>query len=297
MERRDFIRNGFIAVIGVGISGLFKGRGERLLFAENGSSEIFTAKGGDIQSLTERVVEGLGGMGKFVRSGSKVVIKPNIAWNRPPEKAATTHPEVVAALVTLCRKCGASEVVVTDNPCNPWNATYVTTGIQEAAERAGAVVRPPLKFRRVSIPGAEILKEAEVLEDVLNADIVINVPIVKVHGGSKVTIAMKNLMGVVKDRGFFHSTDLHRCIAEISRYVKPALTVLDATRILLTKGPQGDGDVRQTGMVAAGTDFVALDAYGSGLLGVNPQSVPHITIGSSMNLGISDMSRIKVRNV
>ncbi len=297
MNRRDFIRKGSIAVAGLGISGLFKGRGDGLLFADEGFSEIVSAKGDDIQGSTVKVIDALGGMGKFVKRGAKVVIKPNIAWDRSPEDAATTHPEVVAAIVTLCKKCSPAEVVVTDNPCNKWNVTSVTTGIKEAAEKAGAIVRAPLQFRKVTIPDAQVLTEAEILEDVLNADVVINVPVVKVHSGAKVTVAMKNLMGVVKDRGFFHRTDLHRCIAEISRYVKPALTVIDATRILLTRGPQGPGEVKHLGIVAGGTDFVALDAYGSGLLGVNPQSVPHITIASSMNLGISDMSRIKVRNV
>ncbi|MBN1445008.1 MAG: DUF362 domain-containing protein [Candidatus Omnitrophica bacterium] len=297
MERRDFIKRGVITIIGLGFSGIFKGRNKGSLFAEEGFSEIAVARGGSVKDLTARAVNGLGGMAKFVKKGSKVVIKPNIAWNRVPEKAATTHPEVVAALVTLCRECGAGEVVVTDNPCNPWNATCVTSGIKEAAEKAGAIVNTPLKFKKVTIPGAQVLKEAEVLEDVLNADMVINVPVVKVHGGARVTIAMKNLMGVVRDRGFFHRTDLHLCIAEISRYVRPGLTVLDATRILLTKGPQGDGEIKQTGIVAAGTDFVALDAYGSGLLGIDPQSVRHITIASSMKLGIADMAKVKIKNV
>ncbi len=297
MERRDFIRNSFLTVIGLGFSSVFKGRGNGFLFAEDGVSEIVAAKGGDIYSSTKKVIDGLGGMAKFVRRGSKVVIKPNIAWNRTPEQAATTHPEVVTALVRLCLECAPAQVVVTDNPCNPWKVTSVTSGIKEAAEKAGAIVRAPQKFRKVVIPDAQVLKEAEVLEDVLNADVVINVPVVKVHGGARITAAMKNLMGVVKDRGYFHRTDLHRCIAEISGYVKPALTVLDATRILLTRGPQGPGEVKQTGIIAAGKDFVALDVYGAELLNVNPQNVPHIAIAASMNLGTADKSKIRVRNV
>ena len=297
MERRDFIRNSFLAVAGLWGASIFKSRGGGLLFGDEGFSEIFVAKGADIRSMTGRVIESLGGMSRFVKRGSRVVIKPNIAWDRTPEQAATTHPDVVAELVRLCKACNPAEVVVTDNPCNPWNVTSVTTGIKEAAEKAGAVVRAPQKFRKVTIPGAQVLKEAEVLEDVLNADVVINVPIVKVHSGAKVTVAMKNLMGVVKDRGYFHRTDLHRCIAEINGYVKPSLTVLDATRILLTRGPQGPGEVKTAGIVAAGTDFVALDVYGSGLLNVNPKDVPHISIASAMNLGISDTDKIRVKNI
>ncbi len=298
MERRQFIKNGLLAVAGLSISGLVRREGRGVISAEEVHPEIFVAKGGNPEELTNRVINGAGGMSKFVRRGNKVVIKPNIAWNRTVEQGANTHPEVVATLVKLCKKAGASEVVVIDNPCNPWNVTYVTTGIKEATERVGGVVRPPLKFRKVVIEGARILKEAEVLEEVLDADVLINVPVAKVHGGAKVTISMKNLMGVVKDRGFFHRNDLHRCIAEINSYIRPALCVVDATRVLLTSGPQGPGIVNKMGVVAAGTDFVAIDAFGTKeFLGKNILDIPHICIASEMKLGISDLARVKIKNL
>ena len=298
MERREFIRNGILTVAGLSFTGIFGRQGRGLLTAAEAGAEISVAKGGNAGQLTERVIKGVGGIGRFVKPGSKVLIKPNIAWNKTPEQAANTNPEVVAALVKMCKKAGASQVIVIDNPCNPWAVTYVTTGIKEAVEKAGGTIRPPLKFRKVSLPGTSVLKEAEILEEVLDADVMTNVPVAKVHGGARVTIAMKNLMGVVKDRGFFHKNDLHRCIAEINHYLRPSLTVVDATRVLLTRGPQGPGLVNELGIMAAGTDFVALDAFGTKeFLEKNISDIPHIKIAAEMNLGIQDLSRVKIKNV
>lgn len=297
MKRREFIRNGALTIAGLGVSTLFGGRGKGILMAAEAGSEIAVAKGGTPENLTVKAVNGVGGMGSFVKTGDKVVIKPNIAWNRTPEQAANTHPEVVSTLIKLCKKAGASEVLVIDHPCNPWKVTYVTSGIGKAVETAGGTMRPPIKFRKVAINGTKLLKEAEVLEEVLDADVLINVPVAKVHGSSKATIAMKNLMGVVKDRGYFHRTDLHRCIAEINYYIRPALTVVDATRVLLTRGPQGPGVVNELGIVAAGTDFVALDAFCTKLLDLNISDVAHIQMGAEMKMGISDLSRVRIKNL
>ena len=297
MRRREFLKKSFILIGGLGLSKFFRFSRE---IAEGGerTSEIFVAKGENPEEITFRAVKGAGGIERFVKRGSKVVIKPNIAWNRRPEQAANTNPLVVKALVSMCKQAGASEVVVIDHPCNPWKVTYSVSGIKRCVEEAGGIMKPPSRYRKVYISGTKILKSAEVLEEVLDADVVINVPVVKVHGSrARVTISMKNLMGVVKDRGFFHRTDLNRCIAEIAYYIKPPLTVIDATRILLTRGPQGPGQVKETQIVAAGTDFVALDAFGTKLLGKNPEEVPHIQIAKEMGLGESDLSKIKIRYV
>ncbi|HRR96872.1 MAG TPA: DUF362 domain-containing protein, partial [Candidatus Ratteibacteria bacterium] len=268
MERREFLKRTFLAIAGFEISRHLKFG--KLSYAQSKGSEIYVAKGGNPEENTYRAIKGVGGIEKFVKRGNKVVIKPNIAWSRTPEQAATTNPDVVLGIVKLCKKAGASEVIVIDNPCNPWQVTYKISGIAEVVEKGGGIMKPPIKFKQVNIEGTKILKNAEILEEVLDSDVFINVPIVKVHGGSKVTIGMKNLMGIVKDRGFFHRTDLHRCIAEITYYIKPSLTIMDATKILLTMGPQGPGVVKDIGIVAAGTDIVSLDAYGTKLLGQDP---------------------------
>ncbi len=295
MKRREFLKSSFLFIAGLSFSNFFKKRKD-ITFAEEKESEIFIGKGENFEEVTEKVIEKMGGIGKFVKKGEKVVIKPNIAWNRTPEQGANTHPDVVSAIVKLCKKVGAKEVIIIDNPVNNWNVTYVVSGIKDSVEKAGGILKPPTEWLRVYI-GGEVLKEAEVLKDVVESDVLIDVPVVKVHGGGVVTIAMKNFMGIVKDRGYFHRTDLHKCIAEITKYILPKtkLIVLDATRIMLTRGPQGPGELKELNMVIAGTDIVALDAYGSILLGKKPEQVPHIKIGSEMGLGTMNLDKIKIR--
>lgn len=296
MDRKEFLKNSLVATCG-----LFLAKYSRIFStaeARTVKSTIYVSKNKNPSEMLSAVVNSMGGIEKFVKKGSKVVIKPNIAWNRTPAQAATTNPEVVASLVKMSIAAGASSVIVTDNPCNPWQTVCVTTGIKDAVEKAGGTMKGPSKFKKVEIPSGVVLKKAEVLEDILDADVVINVPVVKVHGSqAKITISMKNLMGVVKDRGYFHRTDLNQCIADISSFVKPALTVIDATRILLTKGPQGPGLVKETKTVFAGTDFVALDAFGATLLGINPADVRHIQISRKMGLGEGDLSKVNIKYV
>lgn len=297
MDRKEFLKTGIIAAFGLFTSKYFRFSPVSSEAAQV-KPEIFVSKDGSPAAMTEKVVKALGGIKKFVKKGNKVVIKPNIAWNRTPDQAATTHPEVVAALVKMCVEAGASSVIVTDVTCHPWKTTFVTTGIKDAVETCGGIMKAPEKFVKVQIPQGVVLKEAEILEDILNADVVINVPVVKVHGSNaKVTISMKNWMGAVKDRGFFHRTDLNQCIADISSFLKPAFTILDATRILLTNGPQGPGNVKEARTIAGGFDFVALDAFGANLLGINPLEVRHIQIANKMGLGESDLSKVKISYV
>jgi len=294
MKRREFLKSSFLFIAGLSFFNILKGRKD-IVFAGNKDSEICIGKGENFEEVTKRVVEKLGGIERFVKRGAKVVIKPNIGWNRTPEQGANTHPDVVSALVKLCKKAGAREVVVIDNPVNQWNVTYITSGIKEAVEKANGIMKPPAEWVTVNVNG-EILKEAEVLKDVVECDVLIDVPVVKIHGGGVVTLAMKNFMGIVKDRGYFHRTNLHRCIAEITKYISPKtkLIVLDATRIMLTNGPQGPGEMKELNTVIAGTDIVALDSYGATLLGKKPEQVPHIKIGAEMGLGTMNLDRIDI---
>jgi uncharacterized protein (DUF362 family) len=294
MKRREFLKSSFLFIAGLSFFNILKGRKD-IVFAGNKDSEICIGKGENFEEVTKRVVEKLGGIERFVKRGAKVVIKPNIGWNRTPEQGANTHPDVVSALVKLCKKAGAREVVVIDNPVNQWNVTYITSGIKEAVEKANGIMKPPAEWVKVNVNG-EVLQEAEVLKDVVECDVLIDVPVVKIHGGGVVTLAMKNFMGIVKDRGYFHRTNLHRCIAEITKYILPKtkLIVLDATRIMLTNGPQGPGETKELNTVIAGTDIVALDSYGATLLGKKPEQVPHIKIGAEMGLGTMNLDRIDI---
>ena len=243
------------------------------------------------KALTARALSALGGMERFVSKGDVVWIKPNIAWNRAPELAACTNPDVVATLTHLCREAGAKKVKVGDHTCHEARQCYANSGIESAAKQAGAeiVYLDPNRFRDVAL-GGERLETWPLYPEILEADLVINVPIVKHHGLSRGTLAMKNYMGVIGGRRSTWHQDLGPCLVDITRYMKPRLTVLDAVRILTDHGPQGGdpADVKLLGVVAAGTDIVALDAFGAELLGHDPRSFDSIRLAEEAGLGRSD---------
>ena len=180
-------------------------------------------------------------MGRFVSKGNVVFVKPNIAWDRRPEQAACTNPDVVAALVEMCFQAGAKRVAVSDNPCNSAQRTFPRSGIQSAAEKAGAqcYFMDERKFRKMAINGARVLKEWEIYRDVVEADRVINVGIVKQHSLTGAVLGMKNLMGVAGGaRNRFHQ-DIANTVADLAGFIKPQLVVLDAVRVLAANGPDG----------------------------------------------------------
>ncbi len=252
--------------------------------------------------LVRAAVDALGGMKKFVKPGNTVVLKPNIAWARKPEQAANTNPEVVAEVVRLCKAAGAREVKVIDHLIDPGEATVLKmSGIGPAAQAAGARVISAgslAMYQRVSIKRGKTLKTADVLRDLMRADVWINLPIAKVHSGTGVTLGCKNLMGVVWDRGAWHqSASLDQCIADFAVQFRPKLVILDAVKVLLTNGPKGPGKTASPGIVVAGTDPLAVDSFGVTLLGRKPQDIGHIKLAYAAGVGEMRLDRIKVRNV
>lgn len=241
--------------------------------------------------LTRSSIEAIGGMGRFVSRGDIVWVKPNIGWNRAPELAANTNPAVVAALVELCYEAGAKRVKVGDHACHNPKQTYRSSGIEAAAKEAGALVvqLDENRFRNVALGGA-LLDEWLLYPEIIESDLVINVPIAKHHGLSQATLCMKNLMGVIGgNRGAWHQ-NLPACLCDLAGYLKPRLSVLDGVRLLTDHGPQGGNplDVKRADTVAAGADMVALDAFGAGLLGHEPLSLPTIRAAAEAELGVAD---------
>lgn len=259
---------------------------------------LAVASGEDPAKNVRAAVDALGGIEKLVRKGDFVVIKPNIAWNRPPEMAATTNPKVVAELVKMCREAGAGRVLVVDHIIDrPAEAVLGLTGIGEAAANAGAeVATAPNEsdYRSIEIPKGRVLKSDTCIKDILKADVFINAPIAKVHGSSKLTLGMKNLMGCNWDRQSWHQSDLAQCIADYSTAVRPDLVILDANRILTSNGPKGPGQTRDVRKVIAGVDPVAVDAYGATLFGMKPAEVPYIRTAAEMGVGEIDLTKVKV---
>lgn len=298
MKRRELLRR-----LGLGVAAV--GLGQVTLGQKAGRQQqpvVVVAEKDKPAELVRKAIKALGGMSRFVKKGNRVLIKPNIAFARPPEGAANTNPEVVAELVQLCFEAGAKEVIVLDYTLDPARITYEMSGIAKAAEAKGArvVYVSPRDFVPIEVPKGKILSayDVRVLKQVLDADVFINVPIAKTHGSARLTLGMKNLMGIIQDRGAWHrSGDLHQCIADFVTAVKPHLTVIDAIRILASGGPKGPGRVEQKDTIIASTDIVAADAYATTLFGLTPNDVPHIIKAAELGVGVADLKRVKIVKV
>jgi uncharacterized protein (DUF362 family) len=256
-------------------------------------SKLAVAEGDDPRELGRKVVDSLGGMEKFISKDDRVVIKPNVAWDRTPEQAATTNPELVAELVTMAYAAGASKVIVTDVTCHDPRRTFARSGIQEAAQKAGAEVIIPgdQDYIEVDMRG-ELLTVWPVLKYFVETDKVINVPIVKAHTLSRATIGLKNLYGIIGGtRGQLHQK-IHRSIVDLATFLRPTLVVVDAYRVLMRNGPVGGSldDVKTARTVFATTDQVAADAFGCQFLDLKPSEVGHITLAEREGLGSADYS-------
>ncbi len=263
--------------------------------ATGAAARAYAARGDDPERNVQRVLAALGGMEAFVRRGDVVLLKPNIGWDRLPEQAANTDPRVLATLVRACRAAGAKEVLVADISCNDAQRCFTRSGIRRAAEEAGAEVLDARQLRTVpvAIPGAAA--GLEVIEPLLRATKVVNVPIAKHHGLSRATLGMKNWFGVLgRGRARLHQ-DIDRSIAELAAVFRPTLTVVDATRVLLANGPQGGSldDVRAVGAVCAGVDPVLCDAWGAGTLDLKPSQLPFLAEAERRGLGRSDVALVR----
>ncbi len=264
--------------------------------------DLAVARGGEPEDLARRAVAALGGMSRFVPNGASVVIKPNICVSyRSYEYAATTNPWVVGALVKMAFEAGAGSVKVMDSPFDGTAAeAYRKSGIQQEVEAAGGEMVVPASFslQQVDLPGAVFLKSAKIYEEILNADVLINVPIAKDHGMAGLTLSMKNLMGVVQDRPKLHA-DFGNALTDLNFRIRSTLVVVDAVRILNYGGPQG-GDmkaVQKLDTVIASADVVAADAFASTLFKMQPDDLDYVRVGNARGLGRSDISNLSIAEV
>lgn len=261
--------------------------------------DVVAVRNGEPVGMFRKGIDALGGMAAFVKPGQSVVVKPNIGWDRVPELAANTNPGLVAEIVRQCLAAGASKVEVFDHTCHEWRSCYKNSGIKEAVEKAGGTVLPGNDsswYVERECPGAVKMKKAKIHKSIVESDVFINVPILKHHGGAKMTAIMKNFMGIVDDRRFMHNNNLPQCIADSVLYRRPDLNVLDAYRIMVTNGPQGvnANDVQTPKYLLLSRDMVALDAMGAKLLKFKLSEVPYIAIAEKMGIGTSDESKLKI---
>ncbi|OPY64606.1 MAG: hypothetical protein A4E57_03489 [Syntrophorhabdaceae bacterium PtaU1.Bin034] len=262
---------------------------------------VAISEGRDYIAATKSVINALGGMSRFVKTGNTVVIKPNMGWDRKPEQAATTHPAVVRAIVEECIKAGAKRIRVFDNPCNDMRRSYTNSGIPatlKGLENVEVKYIEEERFKKVNLKGT-FLKEWEIYGEALSADVFINVPIAKHHSLTGVTLGLKNMMGVMGgNRGYIHR-QIENALADVNSVVKSHLVVIDATRILTAHGPTGGSlsDVKTLNKVIASTDIVAADAYATGLFGLKPQDIPITVTAHKRGLGEMNLERMKIVTV
>jgi len=294
MKRRDFMK-------GVAAAGLALRFGPSAFAGQAASIGplplLATVEGESPAAITREVIAALGGMGKFVGRGDRVVIKPNIGWDRTPEMAGCTNPEVVKTLVELVLEAGAKKAVVIDNTTNQAKRCYVRSGIQEAVKQAGGdmLFVDDYRVKKMALKG-EWLKEWEVLLDVIESDKIINVPIAKHHSLCRLTLGGKNWLGATGGaRNQFHQS-LDKTIVDLAAFFKPQLTVLDAYRILVRNGPQGGrvSDTELRKMIIAGADPVAVDAMGASLFGVEPGELPYLGLCRERGLGEFDLKKARI---
>ena len=249
----------------------------------------------------------LGGIERFVSEGQRVLLKPNASFSAPPEWGATTAAQTVRTVAEMCLEAGAKRVVVFDHPLRSPELCLEQTGLEEALGDLDDVklmlAAKQRYFEPVDVPGGEALQQVEVAKEVLRADVIINLPAAKSHSATGVSLGMKNLMGLIWDRGYFHqATDLHRAIAELSTVIRPDLIIVDATRALVTGGPGGPGRVLELGTIVAGTDPVAVDAHVVGMApwmdrSMTPDQVAYIAAASSLGLGRMNQEEIQLQEI
>jgi len=294
--RRQFLKTG----TAVTVSGsYFTGR----VFAE-GNADIGVAKGTDIEAAVRSAVASVGGMGKFVKDGDRVAIKPNLSFASPPERATTTNPETLRAVMKLCLEAGARQVLVMDHPLQDaeiiGSESEVAKVIKSMDKSMFLMLSTESLYQETVIPTAKVMKSTKTASILSEVDVLINLPVAKHHSACFVSLGIKGNLGLVWDRQAYHtSSDFNQSVADLSTVVKPDLTIVDAIRALTTRGPQGPGKVANLGTIVAGADPVAVDSY---VVELTPwmnrkakgRNIQHLIYASEMGVGILDPHTLNI---
>ena len=305
-SRREVLSKGLsLGIMAGGV--LILGKPDFLIARDRPSAipDLVAVRNGEPDIMFKKAVELMGGMNLFVRKGQTVAVKPNIGFPRVPEVGATTNPLLVKSIVESCYAAGAKRVYVFDNVVTATSGNarncYRLSGIEQAAKAARGIVVPidDFSYRKVTIPGGKTLKTAEVHKLILDSDVFINVPILKHHSSTHLSIAMKNLMGIVKNRMEYHLTGLDQCIADFCLYRKPDLNVVDAYRVLMSNGPSGPSnprfaDVQMKKTLLMSKDIVAIDAAAAKIFGKEPEDIGYIQIAHAQKTGNMNLKKLKI---
>ena len=302
LSRRDFVRVGLLGVAATAVGSTLPGQ----TLAETptpptpaGGSTVWVFTNENKTKLMEAALKVISQNGGFGTGVKRMALKVNAAWARTPEQGANTHPELVDAFLAGVKKAGITEIVLPEFSCAPASTTFKMSGIGAIADKHGATLidlnKQRKEFVEVAIPGGKKLKSVKVARDFIAAGtVVVNMPVAKHHSGAQLSIAMKNWMGAIEDRGFWHRNNLHQCIADFATFMKPAWTIVDATRTLMDSGPQGPGTLKHPNQLIVSKDQIAADAVASTLFTDSPDKIGYLRIAGEMGIGVTDLSRITV---
>ena len=310
MKRREFVTAISTAAAALPFGDLLAETSSK----KSGDVDMVAIRNGEAADMFERGIAEMGGMKRFVKKGQKVVVKPNIGWDRTPDYGSNTNPELVGRIVKHCFEAGAREVLCFDHTCGEnWNERYEISGIKAAVEKNGGEMvtgQVSSMFEDQDIPRGVSLKHAKVHKLAINPDVFINVPVLKNHSGTKITCAMKNYMGCIEDRPWWHKHDLPQCIADFSTYQKTTLTIVDAYRVMLKAGPRGTSpefapvvkyQIISTDIVAA--DVAAVQLYANVAKQFNMgvpyklSDIKYIAAAVKLGVGTDDLSKLNVKRI
>ncbi|MHC4641296.1 MAG: DUF362 domain-containing protein [Planctomycetota bacterium] len=259
---------------------------------------ISIVEGPDRKQTVDKAIELLGGIGRFVKKGETIAIKPNVAFASPPMLGATAQPELVAQVVTLCLKAGAAQVIVTDNPINDPASCFTLSGVGKAASQAGAKVILPREyhFRHTTLEGGKLIKNWPLFfKPFENVDKLIGITPLKHHARAGASMTMKNFYGLLGGRRNIFHQDINTIIAELAMMVKPTLVILDGTEVMMTNGPTGGSvsDLKRANTLIASCDMVAADSFGCSLLDLKPADLPYLAKAQAAGAGTTDLEALK----
>ena len=300
-EERGFTRREFLKTAGAGLAIGVAGRPDWLLAKEDYDLAVIS---GDPAAATQKALEALGGISRFVKNGQRVVLKPNMSFANPPDRGSTTHPAVVVTVAKACLEAGAQRVMVLDYPLRKGELCLERSGMLDAFKSIKGVHVLALEekkfFREIKVPQGKVLDRVEVMREVLESEVLINIPQAKSHSATGVSLGLKGLMGVIWDRYSFHAKyDIDQAIVDLATVIKPQLTILDATRAMVSGGPGGPGEVAKPNLIIAGTDPVAVDSYAVTITpwyGQNfkGRQVKHLLNAHQRGLGKIDPESLKI---
>jgi uncharacterized protein (DUF362 family) len=272
--------------------------------AESNPADLAVVSG-DTERAVLKAIDLLGGITRFVKKGQRVMIKPNMSFAKTPDEAANTSPRAVATIARACMEAGAKNVLIVDHTLHKAKLCLERSGIEKSCKSIKGThvlaLNDEMFYQSVSVPQGKVIKNLKIMKEVMKCDVLINLPTAKSHSSTGVSLGMKGLMGVIWDRKYFHAkVDIHQAIADLSSIVKPALTIIDASRALITGGPSGPGKIEKLNTIIAGVDPVAVDSYGVTIANWYDKkfevvNVKHIMAAHQMGLGNINLNQLRIK--